>query len=494
MLNKRTASIFLITALLIGSVGCSSDVKKSDDTSDHVSDETTKTDDTEKLGIMEQRALLDDGLGNIDFNNAEFNIVFEKQSIADSFVAEESTGEALSDAVYNRMIEIEERFNIKIKTTATGIESSQHTRQLATLLFAGDDSYDLYQMHSMEGPNIALQGGLLNLYDFEQIDFSQPWWLDFMIDEQSFMGQLYCFNSPIETNVISGGVVLYFNRDLIEDRKLDDPYELVQSGTWTMDKLYGMVKDAYTDLNSNDTADIDDFFGYAGYIGETYYTPVSAGLNVLTKKNDDLELTINSEKTISYIEKWYKLYSSDAALIQSGWSTAEQETLFKSNRAIFVSGGVSSASNVYRDSDINFGIIPMPKLDENQENYYTMGGRTQYGIPITAKDPDMSATIVEAMTCAGYKSILPTYYETALKNKYMRDEDYYEQALEVMDIIEKSLCVPFWYTYGDSKLFHTMMSDLYSKDSTDFASYYASKQSIAQSRINTILEYFSKNS
>ncbi len=494
MINKKHASLCLIAALLISSVGCSGDTPIGDDTSSSANDDTTTVSDAANLNIMEQRALLDDGLGNIDFNKAEFNIVFEKQSIADSFVAEEATGEALSDAVYNRMLEIEDRFNINIKTTATGIESSQHTRQLATLLFSGDDTYDLYQMHSMEGPNIALQNGLYNLYDFDQIDFSQPWWLDFMIDEQTFMGQIYCFNSPIETNVISGGVVLYFNRDLIEDRKLDDPYELVQSGTWTMDKLYGMTKDAYTDLNNNDSADIDDFFGYAGYMGETYYTPVSAGLDVVTKTSSDLELTVNSEKTISYIEKWYKLYSNDSSLVQPGWSTAEQETLFKSSRAIFVSGGVSSASNVYRDSDINFGIIPMPKLDENQENYYTMGGRTQYGIPSTAKDPDMSATIVEAMTCAGYKSILPTYYDIVLKNKHMRDEEHYVQALEVMDIIEKSLSVPFWYTYGDSKLFHTMMSDLYSKDSTDFASYYASKKSIAQDRINTILDYFTQNS
>lgn len=372
---------------MISSIGCSDDAQTTDDTSSAINNETTKITDTKNLNIMEQRALLDDGLGNINFNGAEFNIVFEKQEIADSFVSEESTGDTLNDAVYNRMIEIEERFNVTIKTTATNIESTQHTRQLATLLFAGDDTYDLYQMHSMEGPNIALQNGLYNLYDLDQIDFSQPWWLDFMIDEQTFMNQLYCFNSPIEPNVISGGVVLYFNRDLIEDRKLNDPYELVKSGTWTMDKLYSMVKDAYSDLNNNDSVDENDFFGYAGYIGETFYTPVSAGLDILTKTRDDLELTVNSEKTLSYIEKWYRLYSSNTSLIQSGWSTAEQETLFKDSRTLFVSRSVSSASNVYRDSEINFGIVPMPKLDETQGNYYTMGGRTQYGYSGYRKRP-----------------------------------------------------------------------------------------------------------
>ena len=207
---------------------------------------------------MEQRELLDDGLGEKDFGGAEFNIITEKQAIADLFVSEEENGDLVNDVVYHRMVEIEDRFKIKIKTTATGIESSQHTRQLATLIYAGDDTYDLCQMHSMEGPNIALQGGLVNLYDVDQIDFSQPWWLDYIVDEQTFMGQLYCFNSPIETNVISGGIILFFNRDLIENRKLDDPYTLVKSGSWTMDKFYGMTKDVYEDLNGSGSADMDD--------------------------------------------------------------------------------------------------------------------------------------------------------------------------------------------------------------------------------------------
>lgn len=489
--HTRMVTLVLAMSIAAGLFSCGENEpeQKKDSTTAPDTTETTASD----LNIMEQRELLDDGLGEKDFGGAEFNIITEKQAIADLFVSEEENGDLVNDVVYHRMVEIEDRFKIKIKTTATGIESSQHTRQLATLIYAGDDTYDLCQMHSMEGPNIALQGGLVNLYDVDQIDFSQPWWLDYIVDEQTFMGQLYCFNSPIETNVISGGIILFFNRDLIENRKLDDPYTLVKSGSWTMDKFYGMTKDVYEDLNGSGSADMDDLYGYAGFIGESYYTPVSAGLKIIEKGKDSLELTVNNERTVSFIEKWYQIYKSPSSHIKKEWATDEQEELFKNSRAMFVEGDVNSISSKYRDCDINFGMIPMPKLDENQEDYYTMGGRTQYGIPVTVKNLEMSGTIVEAMTCSGYKTLLPTYYEMALKNKYLRDEEHYEEALEALDIIERSLSIPFWYTFGNWNLFHKMMTDLYSKDSTDFASYYEKNKNTALNRLQEITEFFSEN-
>lgn len=35
--------------------------------------------------------------------------------------------------------------------------------------------------------------------------------------------------------------MLFFNKDLIAENQLDDPYQLVKDGTWTLDRMYEMA-------------------------------------------------------------------------------------------------------------------------------------------------------------------------------------------------------------------------------------------------------------
>ncbi len=497
---KRKLSVLLLAAMLASAFsGCGS--TEPADTTDPAADSTTDpadvttADPAADLNVMEQRALIDDELPDKKFTGETFSIYVWGDQRTGMFDVEEETGDIVNDSVYKRQINIEERFDITIEAVDSGHNNNSvnHSEACSQLVLSGDDTYDLYLLHSMRGPNLSLQGGLMNLYDVPYIDFDKPWWPKYVIEEMTFMDQCYVFNSAITENIVSGSVIVFFNRDLITDYKLENPYDLVASGDWTMDKMQAMIKDTYKDLNNNNSVDVEDQFGHMTFIGETYYTPLSSGLDILTKTDDSLELTVNNEKTIKYVEKMYSMMKDPNTNLTMSWNTANLQKAFGESRAIFAYGNISDAGSTYRDSQVNFGMVPYPKLDEFQEDYITFAGRDVYGVPVTVKDPEFAGIIIEALTAEGYKQLLPTYYESALKHKFVRDEEHYEEALEAVDLIEKTASIAFWYMYGDSKLFVNTGTDLMNADSTDFASYYAEKESVAKSRIAEILEFFKDN-
>jgi hypothetical protein len=73
-----------------------------------------------------------------------------------------------------------------------------------------------------------------------------------------------------------------------------------------------------------------------------------------------------------------------------------------------------------------YGIVPVPKLDENQDSYYSYAHDTMtaYGIPLTVigDELEMVGAFLEAMASESYRTVTPAYYELALKTKYVSDD------------------------------------------------------------------------
>lgn len=77
-----------------------------------------------------------------------------------------------------------------------------------------------------------------------------------------------------------------------------------------------------------------------------------------------------------------------------------------------------------RGVETDFGIIPYPKYDENQSEYHS---RARYYfpsvVPATCQDTDFVGYMLETLNYESYKTVIPAYYETALKTKYSRDAE-----------------------------------------------------------------------
>lgn len=115
------------------------------------------------------------------------------------------------------------------------------------------------------------------------------------------------------------------------------------------------------------------------------------------------------------------------------------EALFNSGRALFATIGLNQTSEISRELD-SFSVLPCPKYNTAQADYVTsLTGSIVFGIMKTAKDPVMSATVLEALSILTYEDVRPVYYDKGLKLRYSADGD----TAKMVDLIVSKINVDF---------------------------------------------------
>ena len=111
---------------------------------------------------------------------------------------------------------------------------------------------------------------------------------------------------------------------------------------------------------------------------------------------------------------------------------------------------VSVESDDFRNMTDHYGIIPIQKMDETQNEYKTFlhDQFTAFGIVSTVKEDrlQMMGAFLESMAEESYKSLVPTYYELALKTKYVSDEE----SGQMLDMIYRSVYIDAGVLYTKS--------------------------------------------
>ena len=466
-------------------------------------DSSSASEDTSAETESDPRLSISDNLPDVDLEGYEFRILpayYGKAPAIPLYAPDEASGDIVDDSIFERNRRVEDRFNCTIVELDAGISDwSEHTNYIKTNVMAGDDTYDLTLNHIIGGPNISLDGVFLNLYDIEYLDFTKPWWSDQMIDEMTILDQIYLVGDTIGLGALKSAKVLYINKEKFASYGLDLPYDDVFDGSWTMDKLISLTKDVYEDLNGNADRDVDDFYGYISHSSQNGWL-VSCDVPVLEKDPDEvLKIVVNGDKVASLVEMLYKFYfESEGSLIIKGndpvtgaVQTDWQAQLFAGGHGLVAFSLIRHAATTFRESSVEYGIIPFPKWDEKQEAYRTFCGGDLIGIPVTVRDPDTTSLIFEALTAETYKTVVPAYFDTALKEKFAYDSE----SGQTLDIINDSLTISFAYAYDNWQGFGHMLGAILAADtpSSDYSSFYASRITSAEQRLKKITDFYQAN-
>jgi hypothetical protein len=132
------------------------------------------------------------------------------------------------------------------------------------------------------------------------------------------------------------------------------------------------------------------------------------------------------------------------------------------------------AETILRDTDVEYGILCTPKLDETQTDY--IAGYTDYShaVPKTIQDETLVGWGIEALTASGYYTIIPAFVDVSLTNKYVYDED----SAKVIALIGEKMHVELAYSFSAkmANMFHNLLNS--ANPSKDLASYYAANQQL----------------
>ena len=376
------------------------------------------------------------------------------EDIAEFFV-EEADGDVVNDAIYDRNRTVEERLNLTLTYTLIPGNNSNRgtwTKTVSQSTLAGDGANDIVAGYSMCGATLANKRLLTDLMELDYLNFDKPWWPDSLIREATCGGKLYFCSGDISTYMIYYLFATFFNKTLVQNYDIENPYELVRNGQWTLDKLISISTDVYSDINGDGKKDAGDQFGYATHCVWADSLFFAADLRTTETGSDGIPVLsqkFGGEKTQALLTTLIDMFASNGMFLGlNGDDYDVVRNQFLENRSMFITTQVCFANSYLRHSDVEYGILPLPKYDETQQDYYTVASfpYTLYGIPVDAKDPAMSAALLECLASESYRTVSPALFEIALKVKYAGDDD----ASEMYDIIRASNVFDFGRIFNDN--------------------------------------------
>ncbi len=485
---KKQFSFAALALLLLCAVSCGS----SGDTEDTV---TTAggNDAAETNAVTEEKiSWKSTGIEKKNYEGRTFTFISEAITNDQAWyhmAPAETNGETLNDAMFNRNQTIADTFNIQFTEVSI---ASPHT-EFKKAITAGDNTYDVGFLKIPGLFTMAQEGALVNWYDLPNVNLDAEWWDKSVIDQLTVQDQLYFCTGDISPATNVRVYSLVFNKDLCRELSLDLPYEAVLNGTWTIDLFNEYITNVNRDVNGDGVMDYEDRWGYFSQDGNSFMMFFGGGGRVV-EINDDgkMEFVLNSDANISLATKAMeisidasKTLMADPYVKAHGNSWAAASSWFAAGGSLMRSSVFEPVPRDYRSMDTDFGVLPYPKLDENQETYYTLAEQwsIMLSVPTTA-DTEYVGTILEVLAAESVSTVSPAFYDVCLEGKSIRDNE----SVAVLDILFANKLFDYGLIVDEIAGFQTTMRGLESKKSTDVASTFASMTKKADKTIEKLSE------
>ncbi len=440
-------------------------------------------------------------LPDLDFDGYLFTVLhwyvsgWESRMNVDIY-AESTTGDPINDAVYRRNTRLTEKYDFEIDYSTAA--HNEVVNAMRTAVSTNDDLYDLVYARLTDVTGVVTEGDCLDFETaFEYVDLDKPYWDQNMRSELSFAEHSYLMASSYNIIDEDATAALAFNKKIATDNGIPNVYELASNGAWTFDAIEDIMLNFESDVNGDGVLkEQEDVYGFLGGkdVSPSFFFGGGGRLTV----KDDLdypEFVFAEEDNIDVFTRvcdiMYQPNFLDHHAI-SNTDDAYYRQLFIDGHGLFFWMRMDDARAMRGEESINFGILPIPKYDEDQENYYSMISRHTTGfmsVLICESNPDKVGFIMEAMAAASYYDLTDAYYTVTLKGKSARDDE----SQEMLDLIFSHRMVDI----GDIMDFGGFTSVLLSYPTNNHGKYnivssYASVENKIDTDINDFIEAIDK--
>lgn len=382
----------------------------------------------------------------LNYNNTELNVLICKEQKKQTIGTEDSDL-VLSDVLATRVSRVQSALGV----TLSFIEEPGNWNNRASFISKVDASvssgsdYDLIIAYNLIPPTLAVRGLICDLNESEYTDFSKPWWPERLIDIISIKDRVYFAVDNSSYGSIRNMACIMFRKDVADEYSLtpDGLYSTVLDGEWTLDKMEELITGTYRDLNSNNTFDYGDRFGFACVDKprlDAFFH--GSGLTIVGKNSDgSFSMTLGDEKVQTVLERMNSLFDNENSYMADN----QMYAMIESGQVLFYCTPVAI---VDRKLDFDFGVLPIPKFNGDQQSYITYMSNTHDSLCVTkgARDTDMSADVIEYLAYSAYIDVAPKYFEVMLKFKYSSDSS----TGQIYDIIRRNAMFDFGYIFSES--------------------------------------------
>ncbi len=476
---------FLLALLSLANFASCGDTGTSKETTASSTEDTTAAPETE----------LTDGLGDVDLDEFTLNVLHHNTewltwAKTQMLSIEESEGELINDEIYKRNSYIEDRFNCHLNIE----EIKSVDSVFRSLVMSGDSDYDVIFQY---GLNVL--GNIEYLADFNNIphlSLGEEWWNPAATEVFKVGDKQLAIAGNWTLSYLSGASVFCFNSEIWDSLNTGySLYELVDEGKWTIDSFYEAVKLGPRDLNGDGSIlPADDIVGMTGQ-AKGYWNSliIGAGLRYVefdSEHNPNFNLKGN-EKFINFVQKIIDVESANENIfpIMSGMNNLESSNGadFNSGHSLFMQATTFGVEGGLRDMETDFGILPIPKYNEDQEKYMSYANIGEIATLPRSYDDSRSESIgiiLEAMNFYSQQHIVPAYKETVLQVKLTRDED----SSRMLDHVFESIVFDYGTVVWQNALSGPIINKCLLPHSATVASTIESMSASIEQQISDLLE------
>lgn len=442
----RAVSVLMLLCMLAATfVGCGKEEENPAG-----ADTGTVSTDTEnaEADLYDENGYLKDSLPETyDFKGVDYDIFTWSNQKSWEWVDLEKTDEKptnISQALRERQLSVQDRFNVKIKLTYEAGDWSNRNNfidKLYASVSAGDGVYDLVGQYTPTAGIGANKQMYLDLNTVKNLDLEKPWWPSSIRDTASVGTKLYFVTGDITPTLIRNVHCMYVNTELYDSLGLDDEmggrsiYQVVKDYDWTYENFIKLGIDTVEaggntigiELGNNVSADA--FFYGAGFM----LVENTNGIMTLSKD-------LNNQRLMDFYEKVQKLYTGSAGGSTAVRDGSAKKFSFKEGKAVFLTAGIADAQIFTQDAtDLKFSVLPMPMLTKDQGVYHTIANFwvTMYSVPVDAKDTFMSGMVLEGLGSYSYRKLSDTVYYDIFQSRYMASEN--ADSAGMFDLVSKSV-------------------------------------------------------
>ena len=416
---KSLISLLLVLLMLVSVVACAKDTPDAE-TSDSgvVTTNQENVDDSMKDGVPDDFTL----------NGKNIRILCRAGDHRNFDVdgGGEMLGDSVHEAVYKRNEIVKARLDCTFEVTAMDGDWKTFGDTMEVQMTSGDDLWDIVNAPGNASLSRSRDYLFASLQDTQWLDFDRDWWNKETMTEISTNGKDIRFLvGDISLSMYQFSGAMFFNKRLLMTNGMNpnELYQLVIDRKWTYEKLGQLASELCSDEDGDGAIGEGDIYGMPIWTSEDLKY-LEYGMNVRRFTRDENGIPVmdyDLTRAHTGVEAMLKLVGTKGVKF---FNETRNFTIFTSGKAVFQPAylGVTSYG-MFRSMKDAYGIIPMPMLDDTQEEYinYIHDSAAFYAVPITCSDLDSVSAVLEVLCAETYRSVMPIYYESVLKTKYASD-------------------------------------------------------------------------
>ena len=410
---------------------------KSDNTTTATVTEEDTTTEPETTVITGRERL--SGYEDVDFGGRTFLISSNCDSDdawedGKDFWVESITNDAVNDAIWDRNDIMHNLYNCTIEVDSGGKDNGFNAD-----LASGGGKY--IAATKLYGPiKSYVSGSYYNLLKLD-VDFTQSYYDQNYINSFAINGKLFNIVGDWSLCTFKGSWIVFFNKSVYESKFSDtDIYKMVREKKWTWDAMETMMETVKNDVNGDqqytfsEGADAD----ILGFIStdqnaQGFYFATGERTVDISSDGSTLVAAVPTEKGSDVIDKMIHFLNVESYLM-TGYTSVQ--TALQNGTTLFGGEVLDVLRRMSNAEDLRIGILPLPLLDENQDEYHCYVNRhavSPLAIPTSYADVDVASDFLTLFAYHSSMIVRPAFINT-YKYTYTSDEE----SAEMLDIILNS--------------------------------------------------------